>query len=151
MGWVVLACTVAAFGVAACGDSPVADDDDHLDPVGVAVVSGNTDLVTITGFDVRGAIFVEEGGQTDPVDILFFDNRGDRFTPQEADEWLRVTVTSAPFAEWVPDAPGAFSGVFRGVTAGSTTVRFELMHGPVGSATSHVDFGTPGAPITVTN
>ncbi len=137
--------TLVAAG--ACGDSPTSDDD--LDIVGLVIVNSGFDLVTITGLDVEGAVFVEQGGQTDPLEFLFVDQRGNRFTPRDADLWLRVTVVSSPFVEWVPDTPGGFTGVFRGMSPGTTTVRFELMRGGVGSATSQVEFGTPAAPFVV--
>lgn len=135
------------IALAACSD-PVANED-HVDPVGIVVISGNTDVVTVTGLNITGAFFIAEGGQTDPLRVEFVDDRGNRFVPDEPDEWLRVTVTHPNLATWVEDVPGGWSGTLRGITKGSTTVRFELMHGEVGSASSHPDFGTPGVPLTI--
>jgi hypothetical protein len=145
--------TVLTLGVVltlgACDEDPVSADGDHVDPVGIVVVSGTVDLVTVTGLNIIGAFIVEEGGQTDPLAIEFIDAQGHRFVPDEPDEWLRVTVTHPDKAQWVPDAPGAWAGTIRGLLAGTTTVRFELMHGAIDSQASHPDFGTPGIPLVV--
>lgn len=138
--------TLVALG--ACDSDPVGTED-HIDPIGIVIVSGGNDLVTVTGLNIIGAILVEEGGQTDPLSIEFIDRDGNRFVPTEADEWLRVTVTHPDLGRWVADSPEGWSGTIQGLQNGSTTVRFELMHGAVGSDTSHPDFGTPGVPLIV--
>jgi hypothetical protein len=141
--------TVLSIG--ACDEDPVSGEDDHVDPVGIVVVSGLVDVVSVRGLNIIGAFTVDEGGQTDPLGVEFIDDRGNRFVPDEPDEWLRVTVTNPALAQWVPDTPGGWTGSLRGVQAGSTTVRFELMHGVVNSEASHPDFGTPGIPLVVNN
>lgn len=141
----------AVFALGGCDSDPTGNED-HIDPVGIVIVSGSTDVVSVRGLDIIGAFQVNAGGQTDPFDILFVDERGNRFVPTEPDEWLRVTVSHPSLAEWVGDGPGAWSGSIRGLQAGTTTVRFELMHGPVNDdAASHRDFGTPGVPLLVIN
>jgi len=138
-----------ALALGACGGDPVANEEEHVDPIGIVVVSGSVDVVSVTGLNIVGAFSVEESGQTDPLGVQFVDDRGNRFVPDEPDEWLRVTVTHPDLAQWVPDTPGGWTGSIRGLQAGTTTVRFELMHGVVNSEASHPDFGTPGIPVVV--
>ena len=140
----------AILALGACGSDPVATED-HIDPIGIVIVSGGVDLVSVTGLNIFGAFMVDAAGQTDPFEIEFVDGQGNRFVPTEADEWLRVTVTHSNLAEWVADSPGGWSGSLRGLQAGTTTVRFELMHGPANdSGASHPDFGTPGVARGIT-
>ncbi len=141
----------AVFALGGCDSDPTGTED-HIDPVGIVLVSGGIDVVRVAGLDIVGSFQVNVGGQTDPFEIEFLDGRGNRFLPTEPDEWLRVTVTHPNLAEWVSDAPGGWSGSIRGLQAGTTTVRFELMHGPANdNAASHTDFGTPGVPLLVLN
>lgn len=140
----------AVLALGACDDDPVGnDDEEHQDPVGMVVSSGGVDLVTVTGNTVTGTLSVAAGEETAHLDVEFLDDEGDRFAPEDADEWLRVTIADPAVADWEQDTPGEFGGHLHGEAAGSTTARFEIMHGPVNDPSSHADYRSPDIPVVI--
>ena len=144
----ILAMTgVLALG--ACDDDPVGVDDDHLEPVGLVISAGGVDLVTVNGATVTGSLTVDAGQETAHLDVEFLAENGVRFTPEDADEWLRVTMADPAVAGWEQDVPGEFGGHLHGESAGTTTAVFDLMHGAVGSTTAHADYTSPAIPVVI--
>jgi hypothetical protein len=140
---------VTSLTLVACDDDPVEVEEDHHDPVGLVISTGGVDLVTIQGAAVTGTLTVDAGMETAHLDVEFLDDDGDRFTPEDADEWLRVTMGDETVAEWEQDSLGEFGGHLHGEAAGATTAVFELMHGTVGAASSHPDYTSPSVPVVI--
>jgi hypothetical protein len=141
---------VTSLTLGACDDDPVGnDDDDHEDPVGMVVTSGGVDLVTVQGTTVTGTLTIPAGQETAHLDVLFLAEDGDRFAPDDADEWLMVTIGDETVAEWEQDEAGEFGGHLKGIAAGATTATFELMHGAIGSASAHADYRSPTIPVVI--
>lgn len=144
----ILALTgVLALG--ACDDDPVDNDDEHQEPVGLVISNGGTDLVTVNGTTVTGSLTVDAATETAHLDVEFLDDNGNRFTPDESDEWLRVSIADPSVAEWEQDEPGEFGGHLHGEAAGTTSAIFDLMHGAVNSSSAHADYTSPTIPIVV--
>ena len=139
--------TVLVLG--ACDDDPVDHGDEHQDPVGMVISSGGVDLVTVNGNTVTGTLTYDAGEESPHLDVEFLDDDGDRFTPEDADEWLRVTIANTDVAEWEQDEPGEFGGHVHGESAGATVAVFDLMHGAVNSASAHSDYKSPNVPIVI--
>lgn len=144
----ILALT-AMLGLAACDDDPVGNDEEHHEPVGMVISSGGVDLVTVNGATVTGSLSVASGQETAHLDVEFLDEDGDRFQPEDADEWLRVTIANPAVADWEQDEPGEFGGHLHGESAGTTTAVFDLMHGAVNSTSAHPDYTSPGIPVVI--
>lgn len=139
--------TVLALG--ACDDDPVGNDEEHLDPVGLVVLNAGVEVLRVEGLNIIGSLTVAAGDETAHLDVEFIDEDGDRFVPTDPDEWLRVTVANPAIAAWNQDEAGEFGGHLEGLSAGTTTIGFDLMHGAVGSASAHADYRTPNVPVVV--
>lgn len=139
--------TVLVLG--ACDDDPVSNEEEHHEPVGMVISSGGVDLVTVNGSTVTGSLTYAAGAESPHLDVEFLADDGDRFTPEDADEWLRVTIADTDVAEWEQDEPGEFGGHVHGESAGSTVAVFDLMHGAVNSASAHADYTSPNVPIVI--
>lgn len=139
----------SAFALGACGDDPVGAEEEHSDPVGLVITLGGVDLVTVNGSTVTGTLSVAAGQETAHLDLEFLDDNGDRFTPEDADEWLRVTIADPATATWDQDEPGEFGGHLQGQSAGATVVKFDIMHGALNSATAHADYTSPDIPVVI--
>lgn len=144
----VLALT-AVLALGACDDDPVGSEEEHEDPVGMVISAGGVDLVTVNGSVVTGTLTVDAGEETAHLDVAFLDEHGDRFTPADADEWLQVIIANPGVAGWDQDEVGEFGGHLQGVSAGTTTAGFDLMHGAVGSASAHPDYRSPDIPVVI--
>ncbi len=144
----ILALTgVLALG--ACDDDPVGNEEEHLEPVGLVISTGGVDLVTVNGATVTGSLSVDAGQETAHLDVEFLDEDGDRFTPDEADEWLRVTIANPAVADFEQDTPGEFGGHLHGESAGTTTAVFDIMHGAVNSSSAHPDYTSPAISVVI--
>lgn len=137
-----MAAMVCALALAACGTEP--DEEEHHEPHEVQLVIGSDVLATYeveeTSWD--GALEVDAGAETGQIEVRFLDDDGDELHFDDEDEpaYLEVDIASAAIAEFVPSAPGAFTGKFRGKMEGQTGVTIKLMHGEVGSG--HEDLKT---------
>jgi hypothetical protein len=90
---------------------------------------------------VTGSLTVA-AGQAQHLDVYFVDEDGDRFSLDDDDgHSLDWTVANESVA--VIDAHEGHLDL-DGVSAGSTTVVFRIMHG------NHSDYDSPAIPITVT-
>lgn len=137
------------LAVAACDDNPVDHHDEHLEAVGMAIQSAGVDLVVVEGTTVTGSLVVDVDGETADLTIHFIDDDGDRFTPDDDDQWLYVELADPAIAAWEPAAAGAFAGRLVGLGVGATTAVFELMHGPLNAASAHPDYTSPSITVVV--
>lgn len=137
-----MAAMVCVLGLAACGTEP--DEEEHHEPHEVALVIGSDVLATyeVEETSWEGSLEVNAGAETGQIEVRFLDDEGDELHFDDEDEpaYLEVDIASAAIAEFVPSAPGAFTGKFRGKMEGQTGVTIKLMHGEVGSG--HPDLET---------
>lgn len=141
-GW--LAATLAGMLVlGACGDDPTVPDD-HAEPEGVVLRLNGQVLASYDGGTWSGEVALSVGQETGSITVQFVDDHGD---PLEADdeEYLDVIMGNSSIADFLSDAPGAFTGRLSGKAVGQTFATFRLMHGAVGSG--HPDY--VAAPLTV--
>lgn len=134
----VLAAT-AALG--ACDGTT--EPDDHHEAAGVVITDqNNTVLVTVNAArQVSGSLTVAAGA-AQHLDVFFVDADGERFQLEAGDEHtLDWTVANENVA--VIDSHDGHLDL-DGVSAGSTTVVFSVMHG------NHSDYDSPAIPIVVT-
>lgn len=138
---------LGALALGACSDDPVAVDDDHAEPAGVVItMSGQTMATYDAATGWSGELGVVAGAETPHLDVTFVDEDGDAI-PLDADTYLEVEIGDVNIAGWEQDTPGEFGGHLQGVSQGTTTAVFRLMHGSVGSG--HADFVTTTAVVEV--
>lgn len=142
-GTLALVAAVALFG---CSDDPVGPEEhEHAEPEGVVLELNG---VEIASYDQdthtwTGQVQVDEGMETDHIDVIFVDHDGDDIQPDLDEFYLEVEVLDDTVAEFEQDTPGEFGGHVHGEMAGTTSIVFRLMHGSVG--TGHADFSTVDA------
>lgn len=139
---------LAPLALAACGDDPTGAED-HPDPAGLVVTNAGVDVVQVRGLSIIGSFAVAQGSTAGDFEVQFLEPNGRRFTPTGDDVWLRVIVSNPAVARWVQDEVGEFGGRLEGLSRGTTTIGFDLMHGPVGDASAHFDYRTPNIPVIV--
>jgi hypothetical protein len=123
------ALALLAVGTLAACDNPVGEGS-HIRPDAFEIRSGGEVLVHGAGLtSVTGSITVAVGQEL-PLSFHYLRNGQELTVPYGY--WLDYPAPAA-LAAWEPTAPGAFTGMLRGVGAGVATVRVELVHGPVGS------------------
>jgi hypothetical protein len=145
-----LAVLVFGAAVAAC-ENPVSSQD-HSEPEGLVVRAGATEVIRVagagTGATVTGALVVAAGAQSPELTVTFIDHDGDDLTLDPTEHWVSVESDGSATATWQGSAAAGFTGRVTGHTAGATTLRFTLYHGPAGGG--HVDEGPFIVPVTVT-
>jgi hypothetical protein len=123
----------AAATLAAC-QNPVSAGA-HITPDGFAILEGTTVLVQGQGGrtqpTVSGQLSVQAGQQRGPLTLRFTDRDGAVMTPPDG-FYVEVSTGSAGIATW-QSAAGGLSGSVLGVAAGTTTLRFGWLHGPLGA------------------
>jgi hypothetical protein len=137
----MLVLLAAVVLVGACGN-PVSPRDDHVEPVGITIHAGDTQLVAATRSSVEGALVVANGSQSPVLTVRFVDATGATVQPG-SDYHLAVVSSSAAVAEWQPQQPGAFTGTIAGRAVGSATLTFRWMHGRPGTGHSDLDIVVP--------
>lgn len=134
----------------ACGS----DHDDHDDhdetPVGLVLTSSNgTDIAmqeeTTVTYTEGSSIVVSENGQI-TIEVQFIAEDGDRFIPDDHDGYsLAVNVDNSEILSIThPFNNDEWAFTLNGLTAGSTTITFDLLH------VGHSDFESRPFQVTVT-
>lgn len=134
---------VLALG--ACDDDPVGTDDDHdhQEPVRVEVRVAGQLLASATPVSSEGALSVAAGEETGHLDVVFIDEDGDAIVFDDDEYTLGVVVDNGAIAEWEVDEPGEFGGHLKGLSAGTTTAEFQLLHG------DHADFRSADVTVVI--
>lgn len=136
----LLALTLA-LGAAAC-DNGSTEPDDHDEAAGLVVLDENDAvLVSVNAArQVTGSLTVQ-AGEAEHVEVWFVAEDGDRFQPDGGEHTLGWEVANEAVA--VIDSHGDHMDL-DGVSAGTTSVVFSIMHG------NHSDYDSPAIPVTVT-
>lgn len=143
LGWALLA---AVFAAAGC-TNPFADDEhEHVD--GVEVVFQGETLATVLNDEVTGELVVQSGGSLGPLTIRYLGHDGEPID-FEPGYWVRPVVLDGDVASFVQPQEGDFSGTLHGLAAGTTGIRFELVHGAVGGG--HLDYAPAPIPVRVSD
>ncbi|MBS4033857.1 MAG: hypothetical protein KGZ85_05285 [Ignavibacterium sp.] len=104
----------------------------HGEPVGLKLYDEDTGTLLVTVKEdgsVVGTLIVAAGQTTDHIEVKFFDANNMEFQPDAADHSINVISANTGIALITgidPAEPYAFK--VQGVTAGSTTFSFELLH-----------------------
>jgi hypothetical protein len=113
-------------------------------PVGIVLKMNGQDIVRYENGVTDDSITVAAGEETALISVYFLDEDGEEFQPEEAEHSLAWTIEDDTIAEIEQHAEdGKWSFHVHGVSSGSTTVSFELLHG------DHSDFEASGIPIIV--
>lgn len=139
---------LTAVAVGACDDDPTSPGEEHQEPAGVRITLSGVTLVTVQGNTVTGTLTVAAGQETAHMSVVFLDDDGDPITTDD-EEFLEVEIADETVAEFEQDTPGEFGGHLHGVTAGTTTAKFRLMHGTVGGS-AHADYVSPDVTVVIT-
>jgi hypothetical protein len=126
---------------AACSDSTTGPGGD-LQVDGLAIVDANNSAVVTVGSEgtVAGSISVPVDGQRALRVVL---RAGSVVVNPAFDESVRVTVTNRGVALWQESGTGG--GTLTGVSAGSTTLRVDLIRDGT------IRYTSPSIPVQVTN
>ena len=131
------AAALLALGAAAGCDDLIVGGGSTVDGLAIETPGGAT-LVSVSGSQVDGAVQVPVAGQRSLVVVLR--GPGGVVTPSLT-ETVRVTVTNPGVAAWEDGGGGA--GVLRGVSAGATSMRVDLLRNASAIYTS------PSIPVQV--
>ncbi|HEV2149387.1 MAG TPA: hypothetical protein VGR37_18435 [Longimicrobiaceae bacterium] len=135
---------LALTGVLAACDNPV-DEDPHPDAVAVVVqTSAGVELARATGGGTQGTATGSIPltiGATRDLRVIFVDAAGNP-VPVGGDTSLRGNVLIGALARF--EKTSETGGRLTGLSAGTTSVSFDLMHG------SHADFQGAAIPLIVT-
>lgn len=145
VSWARLAATLSVIALAVACDNPVHSDDDHAEAAGVRVRLGGVVVAESRGATivVNNLPPVTVGAETGLLQVDFIAEDGDQIDlSADADFSLGVVFANPAIASY--RAVATYDGHIRGVTAGSTTVQFELRHG------DHPDFTSQPFGVTVT-
>lgn len=136
-----------ALATGACSDS-TGPDDEHQEPAGLRATMNGTVVVSVNpARQVTGSFTVGVGATSAPITVTFLDEDGDVVATDD-DEYLQVVVDTPARASLVQNPGGAYTIQFTGLTAGTTSVRLNLMHGVFPGG--HADYSSPNITLTVT-
>ena len=128
--------------VAAC-DNPVTPGGHEEEAHGVSILLGDTEVARYFEGEVTGVLpAVAAGAEGALLTVVFLDHDGEALDLEHEEEIsLRARSANADVADF---EVSGFGGRVQGLSAGSTTIIFDLMHG------DHADFSTLGIPVTIT-
>ena len=145
----ILVATFTTLALLTGCDNPASDDDhdEHEHAEGAVLKMNGAEIVRIEDGQVQsGQIEVNEGEETPLISIYFLAEDGDEFQPDEPDYSLRCDQIDGSVAEVEQhDQDGKWSFHLHGVSAGNTTVRFQLWH----DGENHSDYNTPEIDVVV--
>lgn len=123
----------------------VSGHEGHGEAEGLAVRDGADTLVDVDGQDVTGQITLSVDGELE-LTVDFLDHDGD--VVEGHDSYLEVELADPLIAGWEDHGAESYGGHLTGLTAGSTTAVFRMMHGVPGSG--HADYVSPDVVVEVT-
>lgn len=140
---------LAVLAATAACENPVTPEH-HEDPAGIVIHAGTSELIRVEGAGnagtVTGALTVTAGAETAELTVSFIDDHGEDLA-LDAEYALGVMSDSPATATWQGTPAGGFTGRVTGHGAGTTTLEFQLYHGPVDSG--HAEGGAFRVPVTV--
>ena len=147
----LLLTVLTLFLTTGCNNPASSDDQDnheeHEHAEGAILKMNGAEIVRIEdGVVQSGQIEVTEGEETQLITIYFLAEDGDEFQPDDPDYSLRWDQIDASVAEVKQhDEDGKWGFHIHGVSADTTTVRFQLWH----NGEDHSDFDTPEIDVIV--
>jgi len=123
---------VGILFISAC--NPTGDENDaHSEPFGLVLLQSGVELAkqqngTIS-YTSGSSLAVPLGDETPLITLRFLDEDGDQFVPEEAESSLMWAIDNESVLEvHTHDGDGKWAFHLEGAGAGSTTIRFLLMH-----------------------
>jgi len=117
-------------------------EEGELDVDGMILRMGSTDLVTVDEGVVTGQLDVDAGASTGTIDVFFVDHDGNEFQPDASAGFdLSWTVDNEALVTY--EELGDWSFRLDGISGGSTTISFEILH------EGHSDFSSPAIDIQI--
>lgn len=131
--------------ISACDSTDVDDDDhsDHAEVEGLTLRANGVTLVTVDEGVAEGTINVPLGDETALIFVQFIDHDGDVLTIDDPEFSLGHTIGNTSTIEWEQHEGEDYEFHLKGLSAGSTTLTLELLHG------DHADFRTPAINVLV--
>jgi len=137
-----------ALSLGACSDS-TGPDHDHEEPAGLRAILNGATVVSINAArQVTGSFTVPAGQETDHIEIEFLAEDGDVIAIDETEYYLAFEIDNPTLVDLEQHEPGEFEVHVVGLAAGTTNIRFKLMHGTFPGG--HSDYTSPNIPVTVT-
>lgn len=114
------------------------DDEDPIIPSApevsaLSLESSGTPVVEIDGATVTGNVEVDEGAETDPLDVFAFDDEGEEI--DLAGYYLSAEIEDEDVASFDAEAETDFRGTIEGLVAGETTMTFRITTASGGAGT----------------
>ena len=136
-----LALAALVMGLAACEGTTDAEDHDEAEGIAIVDEATNQTLVTVNAQRQVSGLLTVRAGEERAIEVFFVSADGTRFRADGDDHTLGFTVANTAVAR-IAEHDGHLD--LDGVAPGSTTARFQLVHG------GHNDYESPDVPITVT-
>jgi hypothetical protein len=141
--------SVLFVALLATGCNPTGDNHDHhSEPFGLVLLQSGVELAkqqsgSIT-YSTGSSLSVPVGDETPLITLRFLDEDGDQFIPEDDEYSLMWAIGNESVLEvHTHDGDGKWAFHLEGAGAGSTTIRFLLMHD------GHSDFESLPFSVTV--
>ncbi|MEM6644940.1 MAG: hypothetical protein AAF730_01690 [Bacteroidota bacterium] len=131
--------------ISACDSTDVEDDDheEHADVEGLMLRANGATLVTVDEGEVSGSISVPLGDETSLIFVQFMNHDGETVTIDDPEFSLGYAIGNTSTIEWEQHEGEDYEFHLKGLSAGTTTLTLELLHG------DHADFKTPAISVVV--
>lgn len=151
----VLSASAIALMAGGCGDDddPISSQTEHLEAIGMVVYQSGSVVMDYFGPDYLASDTVAYNdtlrasqGLNPHWEVKFYDEDTVLIDPPESDDHhLNAVFGNSSLAElwWHEGEEGEFEFHMRGLAAGTTTVRFQVMH------IDHADFSTLPVPLII--
>jgi hypothetical protein len=136
--------------LSSCENSASAEEEEHSDPFGVALILNGVEIAKqengVVSYAEGDFLSIIAGDETDLITIRWIDEEGDRFVPDAAEGYgLQWQVSNENVTEVEQhEEDGAWSFHLKGLAAGDAEVTFQLFHN------DHSDFTSSPFEVRVT-
>jgi hypothetical protein len=133
--------------VVLAGCSNPVSSETHVRPTGFEISVGGQPLVAESNGALTGSLTLVVNQQLGPATVQFRSPAGP--VMPATDYFLEIEFANGAIVQFTPASPGGFTGTFRGLAPGATTMRVRWMHGRVGSPRAHHDYQSVPVPVVV--
>lgn len=133
------------FTSACSEDDPITPQSEHDEAIGMALFRGDSLVASILRGVPSDTLRAVTGVNTEDYDVRFYDEDEQLFEAHDDDKTFAWEVANPSIVEAVQDSgrAGEFEFRLRGLTPGTTTIEFFIMHA------GHSDFRSGKWPVRV--
>jgi hypothetical protein len=128
-----------------CSNSASSEEETHPEPTGfVLYLNGDLIVEKYSGQDlINNFPSIEEGDETALINVLFIDEDGNEFIPDEPEVYLNFEISDTNIIDTEQHDGELWEFHVLGLQAGTATLTLQLMHD------NHPDFESPAISIEV--